>query len=82
MAPWEPKIDESNDTSDTPTENSAESELQRRMLKWRHGPAALWYEMLGVNEDGTHLDYGFKVKEVQIRNNSNNKKICNEVCIL
>lgn len=64
MAPWEPKIDDSNDTNDNNADNTAESELQRKMLQWRHGPAALWYEMLGVNEDGTNLDYGFKLKEV------------------
>ncbi|CAB3979442.1 transcription initiation factor TFIID subunit 1 isoform X2 [Paramuricea clavata] len=36
---------------------------EEKMCAWRHGPAALWYEMLGVNEDGTNLDYGFKLKE-------------------
>lgn len=64
MAPWEPKMDESGDTSENSTDGKAELELQRKMLEWRHGPAALWYEMLGVNEDGSNLDYGFKVKEV------------------
>lgn len=64
MAPWEPKPDESADTSESNTDGSAESEMYRKMLQWRHGPAALWYEMLGVSEDGSNLDYGFKIKEV------------------
>lgn len=36
---------------------------EEKICAWRHGPAALWYEMLGVNEDGTNLDYGFKLKD-------------------
>ena len=30
---------------------------------WRHGPAKLWYDQLGVPEDGRGFDYGFKLKE-------------------
>ena len=30
--------------------------------EWRHGPAKIWYDMLGLSEDGSGLDYGFKVK--------------------
>ena len=30
---------------------------------WRHGPAKLWYDQLGVAEDGRGFDYGFKLKE-------------------
>lgn len=66
MAPWEPKTDESADTADGSKDGSAEAEKHRKMLQWRHGPAALWYEMLGVNEDGSNLDYGFKIKEVVV----------------
>lgn len=40
-----------------------DKEEEKKVCAWRHGPAALWYEMLGVNEDGTNLDYGFKLKE-------------------
>jgi hypothetical protein len=29
---------------------------------WRHGPAAFWFDMIGVPEDAEHLDYGFKQK--------------------
>ena len=31
--------------------------------EWRHGPAELWYDMLGLPEDGSRgPDYGFKLK--------------------
>ena len=29
---------------------------------WRYGPAQLWFDALGVPEDGHGLDYGFKMK--------------------
>ena len=29
---------------------------------WRLGPAQLWYDALGLPEDGRGLDYGFKLK--------------------
>ncbi len=29
---------------------------------WRNGPAKVWYDMLGLSEDGAGLDYGFKMK--------------------
>lgn len=29
---------------------------------WRFGPAQMWYDSLGVSEDGSNLDYGFKLK--------------------
>ena len=31
------------------------------MVAWRHGPAQLWYDMLGISEEDEHFDYGFKV---------------------
>ncbi|CAK8683677.1 unnamed protein product [Clavelina lepadiformis] len=31
--------------------------------EWRYGPAALWYDMLGVPETGEGFDYGFKLKD-------------------
>lgn len=64
MAPWEPSSDEKRDSK----ENSAQSALDGEnsiFCEWRYGPASLWYEMLGVSEDGTDLDYGFKLKEVR-----------------
>ena len=30
--------------------------------EWRYGPAKIWYDSLGVPEDGGGLDYGFKIK--------------------
>lgn len=64
MAPWKPKV-EDHESSDLPSDNSTELLNKKKALAWRYGPAALWYEMLGVNEDGSDLDYGFKVKEVR-----------------
>ena len=28
---------------------------------WRHGPAAIWFEMLGIPDDPDGFDYGFKL---------------------
>ena len=33
-------------------------------LSWRFGPAKIWYDQMGVVEDGSNLNYGFKLKEV------------------
>lgn len=33
------------------------------VAEWRYGPAALWYDMLGVPENGQDFDYGFKLKK-------------------
>ena len=30
--------------------------------EWRFGPAKVWYDMMGVPEDGQGLSYGYKVK--------------------
>ena len=54
--------DGKSDKSSLQSRNGLDKE-EGKMCAWRHGPAALWYEMLGVNEDGTNLDYGFKLKE-------------------
>lgn len=35
--------------------------------EWRFGPAKLWYDMMGVSEDGRGLDYGFKLKVLYVR---------------
>lgn len=35
-----------------------------KVAPWRYGPAQLWYDMLGVPEDGEGFDYGFKMKKV------------------
>lgn len=33
-------------------------------VAWRFGPAKIWYDQIGVAEDGSNLNYGFKLKEV------------------
>lgn len=51
------------DKSSLQSRDGIDKEEEKKVCAWRYGPAALWYEMLGVNEDGTNLDYGFKLKE-------------------
>ena len=51
------------DKSSLQSRDGIDKEEEKKVCAWRHGPAALWYEMLGVNEDGTNLDYGFKLRE-------------------
>lgn len=65
MAPWEPTTDELRDINGDWASSGAQDASSKYICEWRNGPAALWYEMLGVNEDGTNLDYGFKIKEVR-----------------
>ncbi|XP_076843772.1 transcription initiation factor TFIID subunit 1 isoform X1 [Brachyhypopomus gauderio] len=38
-------------------------EIRPRVAEWRFGPAQLWYDMLGVPEDGAGFHYGFRLKE-------------------
>ena len=66
MAPWEPATDELRDINGDWNASGVTDNLSKEICQWRHGPAALWYEMLGVYEDGTNLDYGFKLKEVRM----------------
>uniref|UniRef100_A0A673N2Z0 Transcription initiation factor TFIID subunit 1-like n=1 Tax=Sinocyclocheilus rhinocerous TaxID=307959 RepID=A0A673N2Z0_9TELE len=46
------------------------SEVRPKVAEWRYGPAQLWYDMLGVPEDGSGFHYGFKLRDDQIRSNS------------
>uniref|UniRef100_A0A672QCH6 Transcription initiation factor TFIID subunit 1-like n=1 Tax=Sinocyclocheilus grahami TaxID=75366 RepID=A0A672QCH6_SINGR len=41
------------------------SEMRPKVAEWRYGPAQLWYDMLGVPEDGCGFYYGFKLREDQ-----------------
>uniref|UniRef100_A0A670KHK3 Bromo domain-containing protein n=1 Tax=Podarcis muralis TaxID=64176 RepID=A0A670KHK3_PODMU len=56
MAPVKPKASQS-------TKNTKVAAPTSKVAEWRHGPAKLWYDMLGVPEDGSGFDYGFKMKE-------------------
>ena len=60
-------IDYSGNTenSSSQSQEGGDREDEKTYCEWRHGPAALWYEMLGVNEDGSNLEYGFKLKKVR-----------------
>lgn len=57
MAPVESKF------SQTSGEGDKVMESRPRVAEWRYGPAQLWYDMLGVPEDGSGFHYGFKLKE-------------------
>uniref|UniRef100_A0A8C3V3G6 Transcription initiation factor TFIID subunit n=1 Tax=Catharus ustulatus TaxID=91951 RepID=A0A8C3V3G6_CATUS len=57
MAPVESKFSQSAGDIDKVTDTKP------KVAEWRYGPAQLWYDMLGVPEDGSGFDYGFKLKE-------------------
>ena len=40
------------------------SSRQCKVAEWRHGPAKLIYDMAGIPEDATELDYGFQLRPV------------------
>lgn len=43
-------------------EGEGQKDNKEDIAAWRFGPAQLWYDMLGVSEDGENFDYGFKAK--------------------
>ncbi|KAM4726972.1 transcription initiation factor TFIID subunit 1 isoform 2-T2 [Anableps anableps] len=59
MAPVESKFSQTSGDADKETES------RPKVAEWRYGPAQLWYDMLGVPEDGSNFNYGFKLKEDQ-----------------
>ncbi|XP_073670753.1 transcription initiation factor TFIID subunit 1 isoform X3 [Paramisgurnus dabryanus] len=63
MAPVESKFSQASGEGDKV------SEVRPKMAEWRYGPAQLWYDMLGIPEDGSSFHYGFKLKEEQQQDN-------------
>lgn len=59
MAPVESKFSQSTGDIDKVTDTKP------RVAEWRYGPARLWYDMLGVPEDGSGFDYGFKLRKME-----------------
>ncbi|KAI5260476.1 transcription initiation factor TFIID subunit 1 isoform X3 [Manis pentadactyla] len=59
MAPVESKFSQSTGDTDKVTDTKP------RVAEWRYGPARLWYDMLGVPEDGSGFDYGFKLRKME-----------------
>ncbi|XP_054610567.1 transcription initiation factor TFIID subunit 1 isoform X1 [Dunckerocampus dactyliophorus] len=57
MAPVEAKL------SQTCGDGDKEAESRPKVAEWRYGPAQLWYDMIGVPEDGSNFNYGLKLKE-------------------
>uniref|UniRef100_A0A672JP04 Transcription initiation factor TFIID subunit n=1 Tax=Salarias fasciatus TaxID=181472 RepID=A0A672JP04_SALFA len=67
MAPVESKF------SQTCGDGDKEAEARPKVAEWRYGPAQLWYDMLGVPEDGRGFNYGFKLKETPSDENLENE---------
>lgn len=59
MAPVESKFSQACGDGDKETES------RPKVAEWRYGPAQLWYDMLGVPEDGSNFSYGFRLKEME-----------------
>nr|XP_005596101.3 transcription initiation factor TFIID subunit 1-like [Macaca fascicularis] len=59
MVPVESKFSQSTGDVDKVTDTKP------RVAEWRYGPAQLWYDMLGVSEDGSGFDYGFKLRKTE-----------------
>uniref|UniRef100_A0A4W5N674 Transcription initiation factor TFIID subunit n=1 Tax=Hucho hucho TaxID=62062 RepID=A0A4W5N674_9TELE len=57
MAPIESKF------SQTSGDGDKVAESRPKVAEWRYGPAQLWYDMMGVPDDGSGFHYGFKLKE-------------------
>ncbi|KAH0630763.1 hypothetical protein JD844_003952 [Phrynosoma platyrhinos] len=57
MAPVESKFSQSTGDADKV------ADTRPKVAEWRYGPAQLWYDMLGIPEDGSGFDYGFKLKD-------------------
>uniref|UniRef100_A0A8C9W6W8 Transcription initiation factor TFIID subunit n=1 Tax=Scleropages formosus TaxID=113540 RepID=A0A8C9W6W8_SCLFO len=57
MAPVESKFSQSAGDGDKIPES------RPKVAEWRYGPAQLWYDMLGVAEDGGGFHYGFRLRE-------------------
>lgn len=57
MAPVESKF------LQTCGDGDKETESRPKIAEWRYGPAQLWYDMLGVSEDGSNFNYGFRLRE-------------------
>uniref|UniRef100_A0A8C4SNB6 Transcription initiation factor TFIID subunit 1 n=1 Tax=Erpetoichthys calabaricus TaxID=27687 RepID=A0A8C4SNB6_ERPCA len=64
MAPVESKFSQATGDSDKV------AETRPKVAEWRYGPAQLWYDMLCVPEDGMGFDYGFRLKETEIEEES------------
>lgn len=59
MAPVESKFSQATGDADKV------ADTRPKVSEWRYGPAQLWYDMLGIPEDGSGFDYGFKLKEAE-----------------
>ena len=64
MAPMELVTKDKGDADEDKLLDLGQDQSGKIQCEWRYGPAALWYELLGVSEDGSDLDYGFRLKQV------------------
>ena len=58
----------SNKNKQKLSSNKSSNDDKNDIPEWRYGPAALWYDMLGVPENPSHFDYGFKLKKPGVSN--------------
>lgn len=42
--------------------SSSKHSIDPETCEWRFGPAKVWYDMLAMPEDGSQLNYGFKLR--------------------
>uniref|UniRef100_A0A8C7RH11 Transcription initiation factor TFIID subunit n=1 Tax=Oncorhynchus mykiss TaxID=8022 RepID=A0A8C7RH11_ONCMY len=68
MAPVESKFSQTAGDGDKVTES------RPKVAEWRYGPAQLWYDMMGVPEDGSGFHYGFKLKEEEDEQENGDEK--------
>uniref|UniRef100_A0A8C7KV63 Bromo domain-containing protein n=1 Tax=Oncorhynchus kisutch TaxID=8019 RepID=A0A8C7KV63_ONCKI len=75
MAPIESKFSQTSGDGDKVTES------RPKVAEWRYGPAQLWYDMMGVPDDGSGFHYGFKLKEEE-DDEQEKRESCNVIILL
>ena len=65
MAPMEPLTRDKGEGGKDRQSDTSQDQATKNLCEWRYGPAVLWYELLGVHDDGSNLDYGFRLKQVR-----------------
>uniref|UniRef100_A0A8C7RKR4 Transcription initiation factor TFIID subunit 1 n=1 Tax=Oncorhynchus mykiss TaxID=8022 RepID=A0A8C7RKR4_ONCMY len=76
MAPVESKFSQTAGDGDKVTES------RPKVAEWRYGPAQLWYDMMGVPEDGSGFHYGFKLKEEEDEQEKKTDALENELFLM
>ncbi|CAG7727818.1 unnamed protein product [Allacma fusca] len=56
------KLEPTRQSKDSDDKSDKKKLADQYPKTWRHGPAAIWYDMLGISPEEETLDYGFKLK--------------------